>query len=978
MATETNEAISVEHTGVPPARVLELRVHGVSNTPPASMLAVEKKDVCRSGGDDLSGFWTLSRDAEAKYLRPDGTASGPAHSLVPEGVRREAYSWGGLARSARKVPGVDRVPGVARGVIRAFWVFIIPFGMVNVAHWARDLHEPERGGRRVLRTGSGGLVRLAGLTVTLLWVVTAATVTLGLVAAQCFVPDSNGTTVVACSILPDPLNGLADWSSGQRTALFAALAAAAFLVLGGVATTGIVRYERVVSPTRAKEKQDKDRPRIMPDVKGAATSWPWLARTGFWDHVRASTSMWLDHLAAGFALIAILVSWQMLHRAGDQCPSVGNYLLAECRDLSGTPDAGKSWFLLLVLGWALLAVVAVRIGFLQVEPGSTSKDPRWVIDAGLLAVAVAVLVWVEIETATSVERPVAVGDPARFAGLEVVPAVLIATLVLLCVAAVGLRGHLPAIVWAPLVVAGIGAAVMTLVERDAQDADGVRLWATVATGVLVVLGVVAFAANLRADGRENEGWGGRGPAVFLALASGFGMVLSGAMVAGVVGWLELSTVPAGVSRSTAESVEAAGAWPEPVVSSPDGSLNLWTPEGYREFAAMSLLVIVALAAAVVVLGLRTWLFRTTIRDLPFDTTPSTVGSAAGMEKKIAGTRRLATLAHRAERIVGWLAASFWFALVATLLARPAGASESSAAVPSMFSLAPRLDDWGTKSVLFAVGLLVASVVVAGSKKSLVRPWGLLWDLMCFLPRVAHPFGPPCYAERAVPELRGRIDEWLGAADAQPDSGRRVVMSAHSLGAVVVVAALLARWDTRTATTESENIAFLSFGTQLRSYFGRFFPELLGPTVLGTRPTRGAKAWAGDPWSRETKDAEVPPFAAWTLVGSLTPEDEDRTVTRWRSLWRRTDYLGFPVNGYAVGADESVASTEIDRMDAEWDESVDPAKVATHGGDQRTPQYRTQLTLLVGLLPPRRAAQKVTPDGDDTGSPRPGTTAVVPE
>jgi hypothetical protein len=78
--------------------------------------------------------------------------------------------------------------------------------------------------------------------------------------------------------------------------------------------------------------------------------------------------------------------------------------------------------------------------------------------------------------------------------------------------------------------------------------------------------------------------------------------------------------------------------------------------------------------------------------------------------------------------------------------------------------------------------------------------GILWDVLTFFPRRFHPFGVRPYAERAVPELTGRLRYHL-------EMERRIIFSAHSQGTVLAFAALLQLQDQ--ATWLSERRAGLS-------------------------------------------------------------------------------------------------------------------------------------------------------------------------
>jgi hypothetical protein len=456
----------------------------------------------------------------------------------------------------------------------------------------------------------------------------------------------------------------------------------------------------------------------------------------------------------------------------------------------------------------------------------------------------------------------------------------------------------------------------------------------VVTGAAALTVVVASSwANVRQRDRRFEGWRGHAPFVFLSIAAGAAMVLSAALVAGVTAWLERPGAPENVALppESQAALDAADSLRRPVQITLSDPVHLTPSAAYRDFAIVSVLGLVALALFILVMLLRSaYLRRRPLPDVPGGT--STAGTA------LQPNRHNAALAQRAERVVGALATIFFLALAASLLLRGMREELDERDGP-LWSF---MTSWAGPAIGIAAGLLFTSVVLAGSKKSLTRPWGLLWDLMCFLPRAAHPFAPPCYAERAVPELRSRIDSWLEGLDVdekdRPDLPRRtVVLSAHSLGAVLAVGALFSRWDAADGSGPTDSrIALLTYGTQLRAFFGRFFPELFGPGVLGTHAAYAARPWAHDPW---TLAPRTPPAKGLRVVSALTSESTGDL--RWRSLWRRTDFIGFPVDDYV--------NSPIDRRAQEEDTTTYLFSVATHSDYPRAPQYREELDAVIAML-----------------------------
>ncbi|WP_456845417.1 hypothetical protein [Cellulomonas sp. P5_C6] len=981
----------------PKPDVLELRVHGVGNTPPQGMLGVDADKVSRTQGDDLASFWETKDQHAAEERGELSDSDGTPRRHI------EAYSWGSLAR-AGSLPGLGLVAGFGQAVIRAGWTFLIPLGIANAAYWARKLPEdvhvgpgPDPSPGKAPAPYGAAAVRLFCLLLSLLIVATFTVASVDVVGTQCFgerVPatdpkhptDPHTVSRSVCSHLPSVVRSMAGSSDGVRIATFALVPVSVLLLLMVIAWSGRVRFDQRVSLTRAVRGGTS----AVPRWRGV----PVMARTGFW---RTATNSGKDaslHAAAGFALVTGILVYQRVQ--GDPL-SDG---LALAWTLGGIAAA------VLLVGVAL-RVAAKSSGAPDVDDGpgrapvaggesplnakvDTAASVRaraWVVVSSVVRRSVlphGLLLWGSVVLLGAVLIGVGLSGnylahpgspslaPVSLAS-DAIVTMIVGLLVLLCVVGIGLRRAVGGVVWMALVsvivVAGVAAAIFRL-NRQNWPAG---IFAGVAIGAAAILVFTVLTVDKDASDRRNSGWAGKAPAVFMTLAAGLALVLSSLVGVGLPALLDApaksdcttqcsapSTPPAAIATPRGDEVSLIGTHHVLVVP------TIFTAFGWATLAVLAGLVVIAIA--VVWRGM-------TAGDIPVRPRGTYLGvgllSEAGADI-VLSARRAAAMAQRAEIVVGALAALLGGALVfafGTSLVVAATKPSSS----NVLSCRAACENNSLRAVvaglLLAVLAGVASNVVGGTHKAANRPWGFLWDLQCFLPRAAHPFGPPCYSERVVPELRRRIDDWLESerADDKPrrareqDENKRVVISAHSMGVVLAISTLFARWD-GAQTDEDGNvtwpwadsrISLLTYGTQLRPYFGRFFPELLGPRVIGNRPSLRPRMWSPDPWSMDP-DAKSSPSDEtagdqYTLLESLG----GRSKPRWISLWRRTDFAGFPIDAYTIGpprlgeegpdADkESIPgrspTVPIDRMADEYDEQTYMFVAARHSGYPQSAAY----------------------------------------
>ncbi|KAF4409481.1 hypothetical protein GCU69_08795 [Streptomyces lycii] len=762
----------------------------------------------RVTGDHTAGIHRRADDVDAEQ-HPEKYREEP----VPE-----AYCWSGLTSGNGS---------------RALWLLLLPFMVVNIAHWMRPSVEvPARS--RAVRV-HGLLVRLVALSLTVLLVAAACEVALDLAAWQCAGSE-------LCAARRDWLGFLApedgNWwgQPGRRLALAALVPTALTGLLWWLSHRTWSAYES--QPPPAHEAVTENDPE--------AGARPALCLPGFWYGRRLVARLRAAHTAAGFLTVA-----------------------------------------------AALAAAATRHD--RKPGGSPWLDAAgWAVEVALVA-AGAFVVWVVCARGRSESAP---DDRLDRAVVRFLPGAALALLALTALHAAWSRP---------------GWTSGGLLPGD--EAFGVI---ALAQGALVIaLAVVGRRMHRAAPDPRAALRGYRGAAVAM-LACALGGVMSGGVAQRVADWLDGPGTP---------GMDDGWITGPPVVLS-------WQ-------AAVIPVMLFALVVLAAYFAGQTWRVR---REEIRKVRASHPGEPEDSSRtgRIAGTTARARLTDCAPWFVG-VTALFTVLLGGAAVAGAWLSSEvpgraadgTTGVVEALATTTQAVGSW-----LMGLGFIL---FIAGGRRaykdaSARRTIGILWDVGTFWPRAAHPFAPPCYAERAVPDLSWRMDTWTRL------TGGRLVISGHSQGSVLAAAAV---WQLDPGTRR--RVALLTYGSPLERLYGRWFPAYFGPGPLH----------------------------------ALHSE-----IHCWRNLWRETDPIGGPVLLPGAACDAEAHEHDVDRGPLrdplEYGRTLLhplPAPILGHSEYQADPVFAEERAGLLERLPevPRQRATArlggARPPGAGTaaaGSAGPGT------
>lgn len=774
---------------------VELRVHGVSGTPPEAMLA--KPLVLQVDGDDKSRFFRAVNSDDQELLATDG------HTV-------EGFHWG------RYTSGTW---------LKALWLALIPFGLVNAATFMLPAAERRDGSvdaiaRRWRIAAMAGL-RLQAIFLTVVFAFAAGLLLIDIVGTRWAYRNLGS--------IPD---GLEDWVPAGAVMV----AGLVFAFFGRKLRPGtlLAGPSQTPDPDPALQPVDASRPREPIDFDPTPRRTP-FARADFYRGDADTPALTALHVAAGLLTIALMAQRFSHKELWSSGPGLDVIVIV---------------LLVVTICVAVLLGDPERAAPVMMEESRSESVLNWhraLSKGAAVLLGLAIVAWALAAIAVlQYGLPTA---PRRGSGGEGKDRFIIVGLKDRVDEFDQLGGWLVILGIVAAVAAGLPAFLLARRSRVWQATPGEPAWhfrpysggsASVVFANLAVLLGVGFAAALVTGAstalglREVRSTGGSvsgsTPLVDrIAYAWGFGIV-AGFIVVAV--WLAASralsrrglTAHADVGYPGTATYPAARPDAQPY---PAPRLSRWRA------------------------SLEKAVWRARLKNQ----TDALVGFVVGLGGVLAAFLAWAEFAALGGGEV-WERVTF-------LSVHPDEVTELD---PFWEAVAPWLTQIGSWALLGLIVLLVAKGRQAVKDEQTRRGINVIWDVIAFWPHAVHPFTPEPYSQRTVVDLSERIRYHVAAGPADPEPGRHVIVCGHSQGSLVSFAALNLLSD-----AELRRIGLLTFGSQLRVIFPRAFPAYVNFDAIEDLRERLGSAWV-NLW-RDT-DPLAGPVLSWnhtSVAGERTSE-----------------------------------------------------------------------------------------------------------
>jgi hypothetical protein len=896
-----------------PDDIVELRVHGVNGGTPEQNL--QDPSPVRIAGDDTAGF----------YRRRSELRSGPRRVV-------EAYNWSSIN---------------SKKSIRAWWLVLFPFAAANFAGWLlpKDLPDDRR-------RWSQQVVRLIGLAITVISVLGLTLIFVDMIGVQCSGLDSCNTDfawgwvgsiagwgplgdnpvrlAVAYSLLP-ALAILVLWLLGRRSRHYEDYGAGQ-----PIESADGKPFQGWIGPEIDSVRMDRVEFWQAPDVVYVQA---WLHATAGLSALAATMAIAIRELVphgthhellrklaiVGMIVVVLTAVAELGISKMHQIPS--RSLRKQDKEFwkwrSSWIPAGAAIGLFVwvsVLGWTTEAGAGTDGSTVLADVPPLEAVRNGLIVTSLVAVAL-VLVLAVLVRGTRLTTVIVLVGPAIFlvgarSGDDYVFSLLDTTgwLILQIVAAVVLTGHH----WIrkpgmedhdpsgyrhdPVRIYGTTAALAVATVAVIQRGGWLAITVATLIPILYITGQFIFQIARAHDYPEKE-----------HMREATAAVVAGLGLTGVMTIISSGTVFVAqrLSKATALPQLGMSECPEETICYP-AEIGWYSLTALAGVAVLLLVVILRL----VLLYLVRWRKKAahfceeyddlaTSSDVPHQTYD--IGGGCNDEhhkdrldfaKKGMTARMLANVTDDADWVISAAVVTTLTLVVAAIVARIAdflpGESEAG-----FFGAA----SWAIAFLVVGGG---AVIYTARDNRQTREMLGMLWDVMSFFPRRFHPLAPPCYAERAVIDVRNRLIHTTTLGDTGRNNAARragvspgevpandVILVAHSEGSLIATAALLSLLPSRhvhetrlirhpghpePTGEELEHVAFVTYGCMLARLYSRAWPDQLPEKYLVELKAALEQVPVPDPTD------PMPPH------GPFPCPPEDR-IPRWVNFGRYSDYLG---------------------------------------------------------------------------------------